>query len=300
MNRKPSRAEGPAFTLIELLVVIAIIALLVAILLPSLGKARAASWKAISLSNVRQITAAAYSYRDDNKQYMPVTLTYMRGTAPSATSGPSSGWCTWQYGGKNCDATWASLYGGKYDVEAADRPLNPYMYPSVDIYAPPAPMTLAAADPNRTTLQLPGYKDPSDRETFQRSTSLFVNPTSTPVSCYDDVGTSYLFNAKWVDQLEGVAGMTDAKAFQIGADRMRLADTFAPSRFVWINDQYSDIIANNVSPQFQLKNGYKDVNKSVMGFLDGHANYLTVRPGGLPPSFSNPDYTFVFDALPTR
>jgi hypothetical protein len=81
---------------------------------------------------------------------------------------------------------------------------------------------------------------------------------------------------------------------------MRLADTFAPSRFVWINDQYSDIIANNVSPQFQLKNGYKDVNKSVMGFLDGHANYLTVRPGGLPPSFSNPDYTFVFDALPTR
>jgi prepilin-type N-terminal cleavage/methylation domain-containing protein len=282
-----------AFTLIELLVVIAIIALLVAIILPSLGKARMASWKAMSLSNIRQITTAAYSYRDDNKQYMPITPTYTRGS--DATWGNSVGWCTWQFGGKNCDAAWASLYGGKYDVEAADRPLNPYMYPNVDIYAPNPPITLPATDATRTTLQLPGYKDPADRESFQRSTSLYVNPTSSPISCYDDVGTSYFYNAKWVDDLQHTnPGLSDEQTFKLGNERIKLADTFAPSRFVWVNDQYSDIIANNQNPQFRLANGYKDINKSVMGFLDGHANYVPVIPGSLPPSFSNANYTMIF------
>jgi prepilin-type N-terminal cleavage/methylation domain-containing protein/prepilin-type processing-associated H-X9-DG protein len=57
-----------AFTLVELLVVIAVIALLVGILLPSLGAAREAGRTVACLSNVRQLEVAHTLYMNDFKE----------------------------------------------------------------------------------------------------------------------------------------------------------------------------------------------------------------------------------------
>jgi prepilin-type N-terminal cleavage/methylation domain-containing protein/prepilin-type processing-associated H-X9-DG protein len=77
-KRKPPRPRATGFTLVELLVVIGIIAILVGVLLPALGAARAQSRAVACLSNLRQLTTAALMYAQETKWYVG----YVRHPAP--------------------------------------------------------------------------------------------------------------------------------------------------------------------------------------------------------------------------
>ncbi len=76
-----SARRAVSFTLVELLVVISIIAIIAAMLLPALNKAREAARKAFCLSHLKDMATSSILYTDNNKEHFPAAHFYNSGAA---------------------------------------------------------------------------------------------------------------------------------------------------------------------------------------------------------------------------
>jgi prepilin-type N-terminal cleavage/methylation domain-containing protein len=138
----PNKRKG--FTLIELLVVIAIIAILAALLLPSLSKARDQARTVQCLSNLKQLQIAHFTYTDDNSGFM--VLNY---DSSDSSPNPASGTNSWVLG---------EVRAYSRDPDLLHGTLFPYTK-GLGIYKCPADMSMATIDkiPRNRSYSLEAY-----------------------------------------------------------------------------------------------------------------------------------------------
>ncbi len=134
VNKAPRAARRPvglthwgkaAFTLIELLVVIAIIAILAAMLLPALSRAKRVAQRTSCINNQRQQGIALNVFTEDNDNYYP-------------------SWQSWvAYGGqtttiKITDPGFSAVLANGGQIDKSLRPLNKYVGDSINVFRCPA------------------------------------------------------------------------------------------------------------------------------------------------------------------
>jgi prepilin-type N-terminal cleavage/methylation domain-containing protein/prepilin-type processing-associated H-X9-DG protein len=127
------RARG--FTLIELLIVIAIIAILAALLLPALVRAREEGRGTVSLNNLRQLTLAMHVYAGDHDDLLPYNMGGPE-TLKTIETGEYLNWVnnvmTWNLDPENTNTMLVTIGG-----------LGPYVSGTAKVFKCPSDNTLS-------------------------------------------------------------------------------------------------------------------------------------------------------------
>jgi prepilin-type N-terminal cleavage/methylation domain-containing protein len=241
----PDRRRVCAFTLIELLVVVAIIALLISILMPSLGAAREQAKKSKCLANLKQIALATQTYSmDERGLIVPIhqsMISDMQGGFADA-SGESGGRWLWRtamwfaWGGRSTTEMFmtSGSSGPVFDDDspfaARTRPLNRYIYPDGGLRAP---RSGGQPIPTGPAYNLPLYRCPSD---IGYPAIEFVDDSpiaNAERSCYETLGNSYRAS---LNTLILADGARYRGAFSMGPWGQQLSDLSNPSRLVLLGE----------------------------------------------------------------
>lgn len=201
VRRRLTGNKSRAFTLVELLVVISIIALLIAILLPSLKKARENAKRLACNSNVRGIAQAGITYSADDPNEFAVPIAQKDANSINQQFSP------YGFGGKSGRGYDGILWSGAGNMGAIHRPLNAVLFKGG--LAGPSQGGRGGADwSSDMKLDLGIYQCPGDKG----FPGFHLQQWKTSnLSSYDHFGTSYAGNVFYVyDPLDSTFYHTNA------------------------------------------------------------------------------------------
>jgi prepilin-type N-terminal cleavage/methylation domain-containing protein/prepilin-type processing-associated H-X9-DG protein len=141
---KPRHA-GLGFTLIELLVVIAIIAILAALLLPVLGRAKIKAQAVYCMNNLKQVQLAIMMYASDNNEQYPEN--------PGSTITLKS----WVTGKLSWDRTGPSNPDNTNTLLLTAGEIGPYVAKNTGVFKCPADIYPGARGPRVRSISMNGF-----------------------------------------------------------------------------------------------------------------------------------------------
>jgi prepilin-type N-terminal cleavage/methylation domain-containing protein/prepilin-type processing-associated H-X9-DG protein len=247
MARFAQMRRARAFTLVELLVVVSIIALLVALVFPSLRAARTHTRIITCQTNLSGITKGLIAYALERDAF------------PITTDAPGTP-CSWRYGGWSGSNTsqWKSYKSGAYYIPTGQRPLSRYLRHESHL-----------PDSERMAM----FRCPEDNRSYRAMIAPAL--ANGKASAYEDIGTSYHLNWHW---FETQTSLPDAPSQNSNRDRVPRGERVwwkyfdrNAARFVALIEDPADYGFHNES---QTWGYHKKFSKHNFAFLDGHTEYI--------------------------
>jgi prepilin-type N-terminal cleavage/methylation domain-containing protein len=296
MSRPNQRAR--AFTLIELLVVIAIIALLIAILLPTLRWAKEQARVAVCLANQRTIAQAGVSYcmGKGNPMFALPMPYFVNGRAftfrvatPLVWGGgvPDRQKKEWDYSQGPVNPADGKMITDVYRVPPANRPMNKYLDAEVTWSDP----TRVQGHPSRNRVKIPMdlpdyFKCPSDCTAafwYVGDDGGILADADTPFRTWQWWGNSYAINWNWADYHAEGNVYKSYGALISGSVGRRLInskfDTGAAEFILFYESRLLNALTTAVprgatqAGPMRIVGWHQQENMHAASFLDGHAEY---------------------------